>query len=102
METCRWGSHTFNIYDLSTTGWNNIAGLYIFAYVTEPGRWRAVYIGETASFQERMPAHERRDEAIRVGATHIHAMTFPGTDIERQNLEATLILEFRPVLQHRN
>ena len=99
--TCRWGQFTFDIYDLSDDDWNEIAGLYIFAYSLEPGRWRAVYIGETGSFRTRMANHERREEAVQAGATHIHAMTFVGDDDARKNLEQDLILEFSPLIQER-
>ena len=102
MATCRWGSHTFNVYDTSTEGWRDVAGLYIFARLMREGRWRAIYIGETGSFKHRMADHERLDEALRRGTTHIHAMVFPGEETARQNLEQGLIREFRPELQPRS
>ena len=98
--TCRWGSHKFNVHDTSTEGWNDVAGLYIFARRMAPGRWRAVYIGETSSFKDRIEHHERLSEAIQRGVTHIHAMVFNGGEKERKQLEERLIREFRPELQN--
>ena len=96
--TCNWDGYTFSVHDLSTDGWNDIPGIYIFAYVTSPNTWQAVYIGETGSLQTRLPGHERLDEAILAGATNIHAMPIQGwsegrrgeTDPEVQPGPATL------------
>ncbi|HUI92691.1 MAG TPA: hypothetical protein VLX68_10625 [Chitinivibrionales bacterium] len=77
MSECSWPynkqqSISFSIYGLNTE-WNNVAGLYIFAYKTSANIWYALYIGQTNDFSVRLPNHERLNEAIRRGATHIHA-----------------------------
>ena len=94
--TCNWDGYTFSVHDLSTDGWKDVPGIYIFAYVTPRNTWQAVYIGETGSFQTRLPGHERIDEAILAGATNIHAMQLSDG---RTDVEERLIQKYRPVLQ---
>ena len=94
--TCNCDGYTFSVHSLSTERWNDVPGVYIFAYVTPGNTWQAVYIGETGSFQTRLPGHERLDEAILAGATNIHAMQL---NVSRKDVEERLIQKYRPVLQ---
>lgn len=78
-ETCTWTGksgtvYTYNIRPLDNN-WNDVGGNYIFAKETTPTHWTSVYIGQTGSFRDRLPNHEKRPCAIRNGATHIHAHT---------------------------
>ena len=68
---CRWDTLDFEIYEPGEL-WPVTAGLYIFATEESAGRWRAIYVGKTESFAERLPAHERWLEAAFLGATHVH------------------------------
>ncbi len=99
MNKCIWplGSGQtieFNIYDPKTTTWNSSAGLYIFAYYNGQ-HWQALYIGQTDDFSVRLPSHERLDEAVRCGATHIHAAVVP-LAANRDTLEKRLIAHIQP------
>lgn len=91
----------FEIYGRND-GWNDVPGLYIFSFI-RAGCWRALYIGQAASFQERLPNHERLEEAVRNGATHIHVMVV-GQQAKRNVWERMLIQTHQPPLntQHRN
>ena len=83
--------------------WNDVPGVYIFAGPAgQPNRWTAFYIGQCASFKDRLPNHERWDEAERLGATHIHARRVQ-SQASRDELEASLIDGCDPPLnrQHR-
>lgn len=82
-------------------GWNDVPGLYIFSYL-KGGSWYAVYVGQASSFRERLPNHERLNEAIQKGATHIHA-TVVREQPRRDALEQMLISHLQPPLntQHR-
>lgn len=100
MRTCNWPLGNgeilkFKIYDHQTT-WNNVAGLYIFAY-QDGQNWYALYVGQTDNFSCRIPNHERWDEAHRKGATAVHALVVP-LAANRDRLEKMLIQNLRPPL----
>jgi hypothetical protein len=101
MSTCRWPlgngqTLTFHVYD-SNDKWLKAAGLYIFAYLAKDGLWRALYVGQTDDFSSRLPSHERLDEAIQHGATHIHAVQVP-LAANRDEWERLLISHLQPQL----
>lgn len=96
METCNWNGYSFGIYNPGGN-WNDTPGLYIFAYRGTDGLWRALYIGQTESFRARLPNHERWADAVRYGATHIHAMTETNA-VRRSMIERQLIAVYRPPL----
>ncbi|MEE9303801.1 MAG: hypothetical protein V3U84_08430 [Thiotrichaceae bacterium] len=103
---CKWplGNNRhieFNIYDRNDS-WNDVAGLYIFSYHTANG-WHALYVGQAESFQARLPNHERLDEAVRNGATHIHALGV-SQQAQRDLWEKRLIQTLQPPMniQHRD
>lgn len=97
-----WGGYDFNSYDPTQTNWNDVPGIYIFAGMSADGRWwRAKYVGQTSSFITRLGPelnnHERWPEAIREGATHVHARVVQN-QIERRSLELMLIETYNPPL----
>jgi excinuclease UvrABC nuclease subunit len=101
MSTCNWplgnGQELeCHIYD-TNTNWNNVAGVYIFAYRINPTHWHALYVGKAVDFKTRPmpPSHERWNEAIRLGATHIHAAVVPQAAM-REKLEEMLIQTLQP------
>ena len=85
----------FDVYDRNE-GWRNLAGLYIFCCVVN-GIWQALYVGQTVSFRDRLPSHERLDEAVKHGATHVHALVLPGKQ-DRDLGEQMLIKYLQPPL----
>lgn len=98
MSTCNWPlgngqTLEFTVYN-SNTGWNKVAGLYIFAYVGGE-YWRSLYIGQAEDFSTRMPNHERLEEAVQQGATHIHAAVVP-LAANRDKWEKMLIQHLQP------
>ena len=96
---CNWGGYMFNIYNLEGTHWNAVAGVYIFAS-SQYQQWRAVYIGQTDSFANRLPNHEQRSNAISYGATHIHVLAEPNLNL-RETIERHLIHTYQPFLNQR-
>lgn len=99
MSSCFWpigngNNLKFEIYNLNEN-WNKLAGLYIFAYNTHKEKWVALYVGQTDDFSSRLPNHERLYEAIQRGATHIHALVVPQTDM-RDEYEKLLIKNLQP------
>lgn len=103
---CNWPigngqSLTFNVYD-KNEGWKSLAGLYIFSYKASDGTWFPLYIGQTDDFSSRLPSHERLDEAVQLGATHIHALV-ESQQLQRDQIEKSLIQYLQPPMnqQHR-
>ena len=97
-----WGGYDFNSYDPNQTNWNDIPGVYIFAGMSTDGRWwRAKYVGQTLSFRTRLGSgnnsHERWQEAMHLGASHVHARVVQN-EIERRSLELMLIEAYNPPL----
>jgi hypothetical protein len=99
IGTCRWPigndqNILFNIHD-SNDHWDEVGGLYIFAYRAKDDLWHALYAGQTDDFSSRLPFHERLDEAIQLGATHIHVTDVPKA-AHRDILERRLIAHLQP------
>lgn len=100
-KTVSWGGHGFTIYDPAKTTWNDVPGVYIFAGLDADLRWwYAKYIGQTTSFSNRLPNHERWEEATRQGATHIHAKVVQD-EYQRIGIESALIQSYHPPLNRR-
>jgi excinuclease UvrABC nuclease subunit len=103
--TCKWplGNGQFLNFEVysQNTGWNALGGLYIFTRL-QAGNWQPLYVGQAENFQTRLPSHERLDEAVRNGATHIHA-TVVRQQGQRDEWERMLIRTLQPPMnaQHR-
>ena len=85
----------FEVYPHSTN-WNDVGGVYAFAHL-EPTGWHVHYVGQTNSFANRIPNHERWPEARRLGATHVLAARY-NLQADRDKVEAALIAALRPRL----
>ena len=101
MSTSTWGGREFEVYKPDTE-WNDVGGVYIFTAQQPAGLeddiWRALYVGETESFKNRLLAnHEKWPAAVELGATHIHTLVEQGP-IKRTLVEALLIQELKPPL----
>lgn len=74
-------SHNFQTVPFGTN-FNPVSGVYIFCRQTQPGKWQALYVGETQSFSqrlnERINSHEGFRRAQRMGMTHIGVLVVPG------------------------
>ncbi len=81
--------YEYEIYAIGTD-WDDVPGNYIFAKETEPTSWTALYIGETESFKDRLPNHEKLPCINRYGGTHIHAHINRNSDA-RLKEEADLV-----------
>lgn len=75
-DICTWAGASGKKYEYEMhpigTNWNDVPGNYIFAKVTSPNNWTAVYIGETESFKDRLPNHNELPCIRRNGGTHTH------------------------------
>ena len=110
-EQCWWGWCLFDAYPAAGTAlWPPSGGIYIFAeYVSpslaealagQPPRHRALYVGETTDFSDRLvPSHEYWSIAETFGMTHIHVLALPGaTKDDRLAVERELCEQFQPTL----
>ena len=98
-QTCVWKEHVFTIYEPTNACQQKDGGVYIFAGLNAQGLWRAFYIGETKSFAERLPGHEKWLDAVRMGTTHIH-LKVVYTEIMRESVEKELIDYYKPPLNN--
>lgn len=78
------------------TSFKDEPGNYIYAKQASPGRWLAVYIGQTSSLRDRLANHEKEACAKRNGATHIHAHTAADDEKMRRAEETDLITMWQP------
>jgi excinuclease UvrABC nuclease subunit len=79
----------------------SVGGNYMFVSATENGV-TPIYVGIATDLSDRIPNHERMQDAIRHGATHVLAHT-QASVIDRQLEEIDLIEYFQPILnvQHK-
>jgi excinuclease UvrABC nuclease subunit len=95
-NTVSWLNNEFSVHQHGDN-WSTVAGLYIFAGRNSQGQWVPLYIGQAGSLAERIPTHERWQEAAKLGATHVHAKVVP-LQATRDSLEKQLIQACQPRL----
>lgn len=91
----QWSSYQLDVC-LKDGNWRKVGGIYILAGLTPRG-WVAYYIGKTVDFSARPASHEMWAEAVRLGATHVHAMEV-GQESQRVAIEKELIGIYKPPL----
>ncbi len=91
-----WLTHEFSVHEHGAN-WNAAAGIYMFCGINQQNQWFPLYIGQASSLAERVPNHERWQEAVRLGATHVHAKAV-SQQATRDQIEAALILAYQPRL----
>lgn len=96
LDKAIWKDIEFSVHQ-PNTAWKDIAGIYIFTGVNQQNKWVALYIGQASSLAERLATHERWPEAVKLGATHIHARVVTH-QAERDALEKQLIQAYQPRL----
>ena len=96
-------NYSFDVYSIHATPRATNA-VYLFCKF-HAGQYTPVYIGKAENLHSRLVGHDRMDESIRLGATHLLVHT-PGYGARVHYLEAErrLIAYYNPVLnvQHRN
>jgi len=91
----RGRTFTFTSFDPRYVTWHSTAGVYGFMSKGILGPI-PLYFGECQSFANRLPNHERWDEAVRRGADAIIAMVTPAH--LRYDIEQELIAVHNPVM----
>lgn len=95
-EKVTWLGNEFSVH-LPNINWKDIAGIYIFCGTNQQDQWDPFYVGQTDSFQNRLPSHKMWDEAVALGATHVHARAVK-QQAQRDLLEYQLIRAYLPPL----
>ncbi|MEM9797046.1 MAG: hypothetical protein AAF919_11175 [Pseudomonadota bacterium] len=73
--------------------------VYAFASQRRDGAWIPHYIGRAVDLAARLADHERLDEAIHSGATHLlFHLARPGDPLNQTEVEARLIRHHDPVM----
>jgi hypothetical protein len=80
-----------------------VGGNYAFVKKLANGKYVPIYFGIADDLRDRIPTHDRFEDAIREGATHVMAHTTPAGDAARVAEEKDLIQQWNPPLnvQHR-
>lgn len=96
-KTYRYWSSAF------TDTFKDAGGNYMFVKQLANGNYLPVYIGQADSLKNRLPNHDRLEEAKRAGATFLMTHTTPAGEAARLAEEKDLIQRWNPVLntQHR-
>jgi hypothetical protein len=76
----------------------DVAGNYAFVKQLATGNFIPIYFGIADSLQNRIPNHERFDDAVKAGATHVMAHTTPAGEAARIAEERDLIQRWNPPL----
>jgi len=78
-------------------------GNYAFVKQLPNGNFIPLYFGEGESLRGRIPSHDRWNDALRLGATHVMSHTTPVGSLARLVEERDLIQKWNPPLntQHR-
>ncbi|MDO9453759.1 MAG: GIY-YIG nuclease family protein [Stagnimonas sp.] len=100
-ESVLWHSpsaaFSFQVFSMSdSVKWNPVGGVYIFASQSISSYF-PLYIGKADSFANRFSCHERWDDAVRAGATHVLASVVQH-DTTRDEVEQAMIGQFQPKL----
>jgi hypothetical protein len=73
-------------------------GNYAFVKKLPNGNYVPIYFGIADNLKDRIPTHERFEDAIRAGATHVMAHTTPAGAAARIAEERDLIQQWNPSL----
>jgi hypothetical protein len=87
----------------NSTSIKGVGGNYAFVKRLPNGKFTPLYFGVADSLQNRIPNHERWDDAFRLGVTHVMSHTTPAGDAARIAEERDLIQLWNPPMnvQHR-
>ena len=70
---------------------------YIYAKQSEDGNWVPLYIAQTRDIHQRLEGHEKLQDALEQGATHIHVHLSTTGQAARCTEEQDLIHLWHPV-----
>jgi hypothetical protein len=74
-----------------------LPGNYIYAGQNEEGQWIPLYVGQTRDMHQRLEGHEKIQDAMQHGATHIHMHYSNSGQAARCSEEHDLVALWQPV-----
>jgi len=96
-----WLEYKFTIYSIETD-WRGMTGRGVYIFVNHFLAPKALYIGETRSFLDRLPDHEKWGMAIDLGMSQVHILSVLGSKNDREYIEKRLIRHYKPPLNARS
>ncbi len=75
--------------------WYDKPGIYVFCVKNIWGGFGALYVGQAKSFRDRFASHEKWNDAISNGMSHVLGIEIPQQQ-ERDRLEQILIEDLTP------
>ncbi len=89
-------TYPYQVYPLDAS-FEALPGNFVYAKEGEDGGWIPIYIAQTRDLHQRLEGHVRLEDAIQLGATHIHAHYCSVGQASRCSEERDLILRWQPV-----
>lgn len=93
---CMWLDYEFKVYDINVD-WRTVpevGGIYIFAFLRDsPLVWVPLYLGETESFADRIPTHEKLEQLRQLRVSHVHVLEV-GNEAGRKAIEKDLLQSY--------
>lgn len=92
--------YQYEVFPIDTE-FRPLPGNYIYAGRSEDGQWVPLYIAQTRDMHQRLEGHEKLQDAIQYGATHIHMHFSAAGQATRCSEERDLINRWQPSCNER-
>ncbi len=87
--------YQYEIYPIDTD-FRPLPGNYVYAKQTEDGGWIPLYIAQTRDMHQRLEGHEKLQDSLENGATHIHMHYCEAGQASRCTEERDLVNRWQP------
>jgi len=87
--------YQYEIFPIETV-FRPLPGNYIYARQDEDGNWVPLYVAQTRDMHQRLEGHEKLQDSLEAGATHIHAHYTTTGQASRCSEERDLIERWAP------
>ncbi len=87
--------YTYHIYPIDAE-LRALPGNYIYARQSEDGSWVPLYIAQTRDLRQRLEGHEKLQDALEAGATHVHVHVSQAGQALRCTEEQDLVHRWQP------
>lgn len=92
--------YQYEVYPIESE-FRPLPGNYLYAGQAEDGQWVPLYIAQTRDMHQRLEGHEKLQDAIERGATHIHMHYSSAGQAARCTEERDLIRYWQPACNER-
>jgi hypothetical protein len=87
--------YQYEIYPIDTA-FRPLPGNYIYARQDETGNWIPLYVAQTRDMHQRLEGHEKLQDSVEAGATHIHIHYTQAGQASRCSEEHDLVERWAP------